>query len=219
MRNRWLLIAGLAVPLVVAVGIWLAQGASEPRAARTPSQAGPTRAWEHLVDKGVRESRSVDLRHWPFAHVESTGKGMPFALRREAKEVLGNPDHLGLRFEHARHAVTANKVDLWVVQATGVLCMFRAKEIAATCETTAEAYRHGLVLQIYKLDEAHGRRPTKFAALGIAPDGVKEVPAKVGKRRISIPVAANAYFAEAPMPIAVLLRAIEPEPSPSQAGP
>jgi hypothetical protein len=123
-------------------------------------------------------------------------------LQREAVELLGGADDLGLYFANARYATTSNKVGLWVVPGDGLICMFRAVQLVASCTTTAQAYRYGIVLQVYKPDREHDR-PTEFASLGIVPDGVKKVPAKVGKQWTTIAVADNTFYVESRRPIGI----------------
>jgi hypothetical protein len=162
------------------------------------------RTWETLVARGRREAPPAHRQHWPFAKIVAASGGMPEALRAEAEEALGDGGRLGLRFGQARYGATPGGVGLWVVPGDGVTCMFRSPSIAAACRTTAQAYRNGIVLQTYKLGKSHHGRPKSFAALGIAPDGLRFMALEIGKRRTSIPLHGNVYLVESRSPIAVL---------------
>jgi hypothetical protein len=204
-RKGWLLILGVAMTLALVAGVWFAIGRGKAQHALATKRLSATQVWAQIAEKGRRESRSADLRDWPFAAVAHPLRGMPDRLRKEAKEVLGNPEHLGLLFDSARYATTPDGMGLWVVSGRDVICMVRAANAAVACNTMARAYRQGLLLEVSKLDKAHGRRPTKFTVLGIAPDGVKSIAAQVGKRRRRIAVIHNAFSAEARTPINVVL--------------
>jgi hypothetical protein len=124
---------------------------------------------------------------------------MPQALREEAEEVLLEPEPLDLQFNEARYVTTPNDAALWVVPGSGILCIFRAVKMAASCSPAPLAFHRGIVLELFKLDEAG--HPTRFTALGIAPDGVESMVGEIGKTRRKIPVVGNAYFTEARDPI------------------
>lgn len=203
-QRRWLLALGAGVTFALALGAWLAVEQGQPKPAGAPKQRSATQVWRQITKKSRQESRPRNLRSWPFAAIVRPLHPMRATLRKEAKEVLGNPAHLGLRFGSARHVVAPNGVGLWVVSGRSVTCMFRAVNIAGTCSPTAEAYRHGLLLELYKLDKGHGRRPTTFTVFGIAPDGVRSVAGQAGGQPIEIPVVHNAFSATASGPINVI---------------
>jgi hypothetical protein len=206
MRKGRRLTLGVTVSLALTAGVAFAvtSGGGEPRraAAARPSSS---QVWGKVLAAGQRESRSVELRHWPFAAVVRQPHGMPHKLRTEAEELLGNPAHLGLLFEGARYTTAPDGAGLWVVSGRNVLCMFRAVNIAVACDTTARAYTRGLLLEVYKRDKAHDQRPTKFTLFGIVPDGVSSVIARVGGQSREIAVIHNTLSAEAPTPINVAL--------------
>src|SRR3954463_4788283 len=59
-------------------------------------------AWRHLVQAGAREIRSTGAPVWPFAAIKDSSQSMSGSLITHAREVLGNPRHLDLRFADAR---------------------------------------------------------------------------------------------------------------------
>lgn len=198
--RRWFLITSIATVMALAVTAWVA---ADESGHRTPRNAGQVNAtppeWEQLVSKGRREAQAVELDRWPFAEVKK-GPVMPRALREEAKEMLRESEQLDLRFEDVRFAEAPNRMDIWVVPGDRIICMFRAVRMAGACSTTTQAYRHGMVLQTYR---HRNGRPTSFEALGIVPDGIVKVPAKIGRRWTKLNVVANTFFVESQKPIGI----------------
>lgn len=163
-----------------------------------------SRVWARLAAIGVRESRPEGPLHWPFRDVTVSG-GMPQALRSRAEEVLGEPRPLGLHFDQARRAEMPNGAVLWLVVGRGVACLFREVTATVACRTILQTYRQGIVLQVFKMSRSRGKaRPSRFMVFGIAPDWVKRVTLKIGRRRHSVRVRNNAYTATSKRPIAVL---------------
>jgi hypothetical protein len=200
------LVSGIVVVLVlIAAGAWLVlnrAGDESEGSGGPPDQAAP--GWHEVVREGVKGVRAHGLpRKWPFSSVRPTAAGMTPRVKREALEVLGSAAPLRLRFEEARYARTPAGVGLWVVPGRGVICMFRAVRMASSCSTTVEAYRRGLLLQTYTspIPEA---RPTRFTALGIAPDWARAVSARIGGKSWTIPIVDNAFGAAAKAPIRII---------------
>jgi hypothetical protein len=197
--------SGVIVFLALVVGVWLLldRGGDQPGGSDLPADRG-VQPWRQMVQDGLKGIRAKGLpEKWPFSAVQATSTGMSPRLRREAREVLGAPEPLRLRFEEARYARTPTSIGLWVVPGRGVTCMFRAVRMASTCTPTVDAYRRGMLLQTYKT-VSPGGRPIQFAALGIVPDGVRSVAATVGGEPRSIPVIENAFADVAKAPIRIV---------------
>jgi hypothetical protein len=128
---------------------------------------------------------------------------MPDSLQKKALELLGEPAPLGLRFADARYAATSHQLSLWVVPGNGVICVFELVKMASACTTTVQAYHHGIVLQTYTVSKGSGGRPAKFTSFGVAPNGVKRVPAKVGSRWTAVDVVNNTFVIESRQPIGI----------------
>lgn len=202
MHKRSLLVAITAAALTVGAWLLLTHD-SQPDRYLNARQAQEHRAWKRLVRVGQREGRSGYLPQWPFTAVVPAPGGMPFSLQKKARTVLGGGGPLGLDFSSAKYVTTQNHLRLWVVLGKGVACMFRQLHLAASCTTRSQAFRHGIVLQIYKLNRVGGE-PTTFTAIGIAPDGVQAISMRAGDRRMKVPVVNNTYWAEASKPISVI---------------
>jgi hypothetical protein len=188
MRKRWISVSILAAALALAVGLWFVDGSDSRRHARAATrQTSSSNVWAQIAKAARQESRSADLRRWPFAEITRPLHGMPDLLKREAKEALAGPQSASLLFDSARFAITPTGGGLWVVSGRDVVCVLRAMTAAVACNTVAHVYRHGLVLEVYKRDKASGP-PTSFTALGIMPDGVRSITAEVGRRQRRIKV-------------------------------
>jgi hypothetical protein len=209
-RKPWLLMLAVGLTVIGIFGGWLLLRSEAPPRPAKPAinekqKARANRAWAKVVETGHREAQSLDLRRWPFHELKPEPGGVPEALRRLAKEVLGEPEDLGLSFAAARRAVTSGHISLWVVPGRGVLCMFRHPDMAVSCRPVSKAYRQGIALQIYKLGKAKSGPPESFMAIGVVPDGISGVRMRLGNRRTTAPVVANTFQVEARRPIKVVL--------------
>lgn len=197
------LAVGGAVLLLIGAALLIADHGEQHSVGPSKGKAHIANSWQRMADKGQREARGLDLNSWPFQAAVLPRKGMSAWFKREAKEVLLEPENLGLRFNKARYVAATNRVSLWVVPGRNVLCVFRATRIAAACTSKARAYRSGILLEVYRLNKPGGH-PTRFTAIGLMPDGVRSVTVRMGKLRKQLPVIRNAYIAEAPRPITLL---------------
>jgi hypothetical protein len=202
MRKRWLLILGAPLVLVLGVGALLvSRGTDEP--ADSSNGALGKQMWHELARKNQQESRHSSATAWPFAGIKALPQRMPPALREKSREVFPDSGSLRLRFASARYVDVSRRQGLWVVPGRGVLCILSAKSMAASCATRHAAYRSGVVLQLYELNDSK-TRPTAFVTLGIAPNGIGSVKAKIGKTRWTrFPVAGNTFFAKTQQPVFV----------------
>jgi hypothetical protein len=197
--------SGVVVFLALVVGVWLLldRDGDQPGGSDLLTGKG-AQPWRQMVQDGLKGIRVKGLpEKWPFSAVQATSTGMSPRLRREARDVLGAPEPLRLRFEEARYARTPTDIGLWVVFGRGVTCMFRAVRMASTCSPTVDVYRRGMLLQTYKT-ASPGGRPIQFAALGIVPDGVRSVAATVEGEPRNIPVVDNAFADVAKTPIRII---------------
>jgi hypothetical protein len=202
--RRWPFIGITAILIVAGVVFIGRQGANRsPAKARLYKSGNATRQWERLERTGQKEARSISARSWPFSRIVPTTHQMPRAVRQKAEEVLGAPQHLNLQFRRAMHVMAPNNAVLWVVPGDGILCLFQTVPVAAACKPTGQAYRDGLVLQLYKLSSPRTSRSTRFTSLGIIPDGVKQIPVKIGRRWTTAPVEHNVFFIASTRPIGV----------------
>jgi hypothetical protein len=168
-----------------------------------PSQRGGIN-WAQLVQSGLAELHAAPAQqHWPFSALQEPTRRMPDGLREGALENLGHAEPLKLRFNQAIHSPTMAGIGFWVVPGRGVTCMVEDRTPAAACDMTARVAREGLQLEVYKSDPRRGGRPSHFLALGMVPDGISRVKARIGRRAESIPVIGNAYGWRAEVPIAV----------------
>lgn len=197
---------GVTVALALLAGTWLMldRGNSRPVEAEHPVDR-VAQAWREMVRAGLRrEGIEGPPQRWPFSALEPAIGGMPPQLRAEAREVLGSPAPMRLRFDEARYGRAPTGVGLWMVPGRGVTCMFRAVSIASTCIATVDAYRYGMLLQTYKVGKAPGIRPSHFVVLGVAPDGAKTVSVKFGERTRTVPIVDNAFRVQAEAQIRVV---------------
>jgi hypothetical protein len=181
------------------------KGAPDPSNASTQHATMATR-WKALADQGVREKPV--FKTWPFAAFRGPSRAMPTNRREASAKTLGEPGPLGLDFAEARFGMSPVGVGLWLVPGRGVTCLFKGGIVAATCDTTSNAERKGLSLEVYKPGPPPERRPTHFLALGVVPDGVKQLRVTVGNRTSVIRVSRNTYSmrAEVPIKVAGLIR-------------
>lgn len=191
---KWLLIAGIAIALVVTMALRATDGEEAPTPLRSLNQpTSPTPQWGPLIKRGREEAEGTALGPWPFAAIKD-GVALPTGFRSDVRQILGGAEQLGLRFSEARFVRSASGSGIWTVPAKGVTCMFRVPDLAAACNTTGQTYRGGLTLQTYKHRNGH---PTRFAAMGIVPDGIDKVPVKIGSDWKMIPVVRNTFSVEA----------------------
>jgi hypothetical protein len=161
------------------------------------------RSWQELSEKGSAEALHPHSRSWPFAAIRAPRGGMPQQLRAETRGVLIAPGNLHLAFAKARYVTAPDDTGLWAVPGAGVLCLVRAVKVAASCAGELAAYREGLLLETYKT-AVPGGRPTSFTALGIVPNGVRFVHARISGVQRRIPVVHNAYALTASVPVNVI---------------
>jgi hypothetical protein len=195
-----ILALGALLLLVGGIALLIRNGESQPP---ITSHRGIAGSWKELSEKGIREASILRDQPWPFASIVAVPGGLPSQLRKQAEEVLMEPKPLRLRFGDARRVTALHSAGFWVVPGAGVICMFRAVKMAAACSGKRDVYRHGLLLELYKLDRPGGK-PTAFTAFGLVPDGVASVVARIGRRRDTIPVVGNAYEIEASKPINII---------------
>jgi hypothetical protein len=129
---------------------------------------------------------------------------MPQFTRRDVVEILGGNQQLHLRFQHAQHLQTSAGIPIWVVRGTNIVCIVRANKVAVGCGTRLDAERHGLTLEVYRLAPPPKRDPTRFIALGLAPDWAKAVRIRIGGHgRRTVPILGNTFSLAAAGPIFV----------------
>lgn len=205
MRSRTRLVGAVAIIVaVVGAAVIGRRGGDQTPARARPNRSRDTgRQWEQLERAGQKEAHSIVGQSWPFSELISTRPQIPLSLRVKAEEVLGHPQNLNLWFEKARRVTAPNTDDLWLIPGSDVLCLFQAIPAAAACKTTAQAYRDGLVLQLYRLHSVGDGRPTRFTSVGVIPDGVKRIPVKIGRHWAFVPVAHNVFSLASSQPIGV----------------
>jgi hypothetical protein len=203
-RHRAVLL--LATVAILLAGGWFVLSRHKDEAAH--SKALPTRktimaaTWRQLSDRGLEEVEDSHAHQGlPFAALQGNSRKFSIRMRRAVSETLGPARSLGLRFDRARYASTPIGVDLWMVPGRGVTCLVRAKTAASVCNTTVVAERRGILLEIFKPGTSPQDLPTRFLALGIAPNWTKKVQVKVGRKVRTIPVIDNAYGIRANVPI------------------
>jgi hypothetical protein len=127
---------------------------------------------------------------------------MPKALRRQIRRLkAGKPFHL--RFDEAQHARTPIGVGIWIVEGAGITCIFREGLPASACEPTGDTKLNGISLGTYTTDKAHPGRPLSFLALGVVPEGVRAVLARVASSRRAVRVRNGAWAIRAKTPIKI----------------
>lgn len=186
-------------------------GAQQPDHSKAAAQAAATQQWNQLRITAENEARSTGaVGRWPFSAIHFRKDGLPTALRQRAREALGEPEQLNLKFNAAKYVTTSTHVPLWVVGGHDVLCLFQGITMAVACTSAVNAYRHGVVLQTYRSSRGESNTPTIFTTLGIAPDRVKTIPARIGKHWTTIPVRDNTFVVASKKPIGVPLSLAEP---------
>jgi hypothetical protein len=195
---------GLAALIMLVVSAWLLL---DGHSGQMSAKGGPTTAgqgWKRLMRRGLAQERARKFD--PAAAVAATvgvAKSMPPEMRRAVGRVMQEAEPLALQFDDARFVNTTIGVGLWVVQGRGVTCLFQAVTGAVSCSPAPSAEKQGLLLGVYKFDPSAQKRPSNFVVLGVAPDWAKVVRATVGRRRIKILIADNAYGYRAEVPIKV----------------
>jgi hypothetical protein len=146
-------------------------------------------------------------RPWPFAAMRQEPKPMPLRLRQAAGSTLGRGyRRLGLRFDRAQYLKTAIGVGIWAVGGKGITCIFHALGTTSACDTSADVGRNGLSLVIGRKGKRASPRavPSRFLALGIAPDWARTVRVQIVDGAFeTIRVVDNAYALQAAAPINV----------------
>jgi hypothetical protein len=202
---RW--IAGILTGILVigAIG-WLAFYRSE----RGGVQTETVNTREDWQDRLVRlaathaQPNFGGRTFWPFAKLQGEATAMSPTFRRVVISTLGGHQHLGLRFGEAHYLDTRVDVGIWVVKGDGVTCIFEADKGASACATDSVIVERGLEIVVGEGPPSPDDRtlPSRFLALGIAPDSVKAVRLKaVGGNSTTIPVVENAYGYRAAAPI------------------
>ena len=108
---------------------------------------------------------------------------------------------LGLRFDKARFLPMSDGAGVWVSEGNGVACLSSARNGATACDTSVNAWKKGLLLEVYKAGKSPARRPTGFRAIGVVPNWAGAVEAKIrGKTKITQTLS-GAYEIRAPVPI------------------
>jgi exopolyphosphatase/pppGpp-phosphohydrolase len=124
-------------------------------------------------------------------------------MRHAIHETIGDASTLHLSFDRSHLAQMPTGGALWIVEGGGVICAFRDQFGTSTCQTSVQARKHGLLLEVFRPNEKPGGRPTHFLALGIAPSWARSVAVKIGRIRRKIPVLNHRYALTAKRPIEI----------------
>jgi len=205
-HTKWILLT-LALALVLAGWFALNRFDGEQDEPRAPLSTGSNSWQAQLVRKGRSLQRDPARRIWPFSATRGPAEFMPLQIRQAAKATLGKGQRqLGLRFEGAQYLDTPLGIGMWVVKGRGVTCIFHERKALAACNVSVDVGRRGLTLVAGARDADAGTNtlPTRFLALGIAPDWARAVRLQiVGGGSKTIPVIDNAYALRARAPINV----------------
>jgi hypothetical protein len=139
----------------------------------------------------------------PLAITRTAPESMPPGMRRKVHETIGPSGVMQLDFDQAQLVRTQIGLGVWVVEGRGVTCAFRDGVGSSICQTSVQARRHGLLLEVYKVGKDLMAPPTHFTAFGVAPNWAHIVVAKIGGRQREIPVVSHAYALRAEQPIEV----------------
>jgi hypothetical protein len=206
-NNRLRVVAGIGVALILVAVVWLLtrhEGGTHP-----PSQASgnetdaEAQVWRAMSDHGLRMGRegAGPVPRWPFSAAQAVPGGVPPRVRRGVQRTIDQTGSPALRYSAGRRVRTASGEVVWLVPGRGVLCMFRETRPAFACRPATTAYRRGITLELYRTTQASSHRPTRFTVIGVAPDGVRTISARVGNRPLIIPVHNNTFDAQASRPI------------------
>jgi hypothetical protein len=205
-RTAWVFAALFAL----LVGVWLVAGGldsdgEKANPAMEMSDSGVENWHARLVRRAALISpKGPEPQPWPFAAMQDEPEAMPPRLIQAANATLGRGHRvLGLRFDRAQYVDTTAGIGIWVVRGKGVTCIFHARTAAAACSTDAEAGYRGMILVVGDGPQpAPGTLPTRFLALGIAPNLTRAVRLEIASGASkTVPIIDNAFALRAREPM------------------
>jgi hypothetical protein len=200
------LIAALA--LTAALGGWREQSGSgpghPPTRSRETRESRSLRVWNEIQGKASHSDPGIAAREQTrhFALMRSAAVDIPPKLAIHLRHVIGAP-RAALNHAQARFARVGSK-GFWLVSGRNIVCIAESGKGAVGCDTPQDFSRHGLNIGVFSPPKRPDGRLRRFVVFGVAPDGVRAVRARVGKRSISARVHRNAYMLRSKAPITVL---------------
>lgn len=140
-----------------------------------------------------------------FRSLDGPAESMPESLAKHLVQISGF-QRSALQTDTTQHLIVGGQ-DIWIAtfEPPNAVCLLVSSDGAVACSSASVFRRKGLAIGTFSAtDLTEATPPEAFRLLGIAPDSVRMLRVKVGRKVVTRPVRANAYAMTARSPISVL---------------